>query len=94
MGNRKIRVVLAIDSTIAPSQPGEGVFYDGIAIGSITSAAWGYRTEKNLAMAYIAPEYVAEEVDLEVLIAGDIVKTTVCKPCLYDSYNLIPRGLS
>ena len=45
-------------------------------------------------MAYIAPEYTAEGVDLEVLILGDNVKATVCKPCLYDSRNLIPRGLS
>ena len=44
--NRKTRVVVALDSTIAPAQPGEGVFHDGIAVGSITSAAWGYRIEK------------------------------------------------
>ena len=68
-GKRKVRVLLTLDSTIAPAQPGEGVFHDGIAIGTITSAAWGYRTGKNLAMAYIAPEYAAEDTNLEVLLA-------------------------
>jgi len=92
-GNRRQRVMLELDSTQAPAQPGEGVFLDGKPVGSITSAAWGYRTHKNLAMAYISPEYAAENSELEVLLLGDTVKASVCKPCLYDSGNRIPRGL-
>ncbi|MFK7858207.1 MAG: FAD-dependent oxidoreductase [Granulosicoccus sp.] len=94
LGCRKLRVVLAIDSSVAPGQPGEGVFHDGTAIGSITSASWGYRTNQNLAMAYVAPDYAVEGGELEVLVLGKTVKATVCQPCLYDSRNLIPRGVS
>ena len=93
-GCRKLRVVLAIDSSVAPAQPGEGVFHAGIAVGSITSATWGYRTDKNLVMAYVAPEYAAENAELEVFVLGKTVKAKVCKSCLYDSRNLIPRGVS
>jgi dimethylglycine dehydrogenase len=93
-GNRKQRVILELDSTKASAQPGEGIFLGGKSVGSITSAAWGYRTQKNLAMAYITPEYAVENSELEVLLLGDTVKATVCKSCLYDSGNLIPRGLS
>lgn len=93
-GNRRQRVLLAIDSTTAPAQPGEGVFHEGEPVGSITSAAWGYRTGKNLAMAYLDPELAVENRNLEVLLLGKRVKATVCAPCLYDPHNKIPRGLA
>ncbi|MEM6985351.1 MAG: FAD-dependent oxidoreductase [Pseudomonadota bacterium] len=54
-GKRKERVLLQVHSETAPAHPGEGVFDKGVPIGSITSAAWGYRTGKNLAMAYVDP---------------------------------------
>jgi dimethylglycine dehydrogenase len=93
-GNRKLRVVLAVDSNDAPTQPGEGVFHKGIAVGSITSAAWGYRTHQNLAMAYVDAKYATEDIELEVFIFGKTVKARVCKPCLYDPLNVVPRGVS
>ena len=94
IGNRRQRVLLTLDSTTIPAQPGEGVFHDGQPVGSITSAAWGYRTNKNLAMAYIAPEFAAENTQLEVLLLGARVKAEVCARCLFDPCNLIPRGRS
>ncbi|CUK19664.1 Aminomethyltransferase [Ruegeria denitrificans] len=93
-GNRKERVILEIHSTKGPAQPGEGVFLDGVPIGSITSASWGYRTNKNLAMAYIDPKHVAGGSELEVLLIGETVCATVCPPCLFDPENTLPRGLA
>ncbi len=49
-GNRRERVLLQIDSDRAPAQPGDGVFLAERPVGSITSAAWGYRTGRNLAL--------------------------------------------
>lgn len=92
-GLRKERVLLALDSELAPAQPGEGVFHTGMPVGSITSAAWGFRTEKNLAMAYVDPEYAIENTNLEVYSLGEQIRAMVCKPCIYDARNLIPRGL-
>ena len=93
-GYRKLRVVLAIDSNDAPTQPGEGVFHKGIAVGSITSASWGYRTHQNLAMAYVDANYAAENIELEVFIFGKTVKARACKLCLYDPLNFVSRGVS
>lgn len=93
-GYCKLRVVLTIDSNDAPTQPGEGVFYEGIAVGSITSASWGYRTHQNLAMAYVDANYAAENIELEVFVLGKTVKAIVCKPCLFDPLNFVPRGIS
>ena len=91
-GNRKQRVILELHSTHAPAQPGEGVFTGDKAVGSITSAAWGYRTQKNLAMAYVEPEYAVEGSVLEVLLMGQPTRAIVCGSCLFDSENALPRG--
>jgi len=93
-GNRKQRVVLEIHSHAAPVQPGEGVFRDGASIGSITSGAWGHRTGKNLAMAYVDPEYAAEGTESEVLLLGETVRAVVGPLCLFDPENALPRGVS
>lgn len=91
-GNRKQRVILELDSTLAPAQPGEGVFLGGKPVGAITSAAWGYRTQKSLAMAYVDPEHAAEGTVVEVLLIGQATRAMVSKPCLFDSRNALPRG--
>ena len=84
-GNRKLRVMLSIDSSEAPAQPGEGVFADGKPVGSITSAAWGYRTQKNLAMAYVKPQVAHEGSVLEVLLMGKPIRAVVSKLSLFDT---------
>ena len=90
-GNRKQRVLLELDSNHAPAQPGEGVFLNGKPVGSITSSAWGYRTQKNLAMAYVDPQHAVEGSVLEVLLIGQPTRATVCKLCLFDPKNTIPK---
>lgn len=91
-GNRKERVVLDIKSTKGPAHSGEGVFKDKTAIGSITSASWGHRTGKNLAMAYIDPRYAKEGTHVEILLFGEVTTATVCANCIFDPENTLPRG--
>ena len=91
-GLRKKRVILELDSERAPAQPGEGVFRESKPVGSITSAAWGHRTQMNLAMAYIDLEFSIEGSLLEVLLIGQPTRATVCKSCLFDPQNTVPRG--
>ena len=93
LGSRKQRVILEIKSTSATAQPGEGVFLKGDSVGSITSAAWGHRTNKNLAMAYIDPSQANEGQKLEVLLFGESVVATICDLCLYDPRSKIPKGI-
>ncbi len=92
-GNRKQRVLLTLDASHAPAQPGEGVFAGGKSVGSITSAGWGYRTRRNLAIAYVDPQYAAHGVELEVMLLGEVVAARVEPPCVFDPSNSIPRGV-
>lgn len=92
-GNRKQRVVLELDSTEAPAFPGEGVFVDGMPVGSVTSAGWGYRAQKNLAMAYVEPQFAETGSVVEVFLIGKKTRAVVVELCQYDADNRIPRGL-
>ncbi len=92
-GNRRVRVMLELNVDTAPAQPGEGVFANGRPAGSITSAAWGYRTGKNLAMAYLEPEFSSHGTQLEVHLLGNQTKARVCALCQFDPENRLPRGL-
>jgi dimethylglycine dehydrogenase len=92
IGNRRNRVLIELDSSTAPAHAGEAVFDNGTPIGTITSAAWGYRVQKNLAMAYIDPAKAQVGTKLGVLLVGQKIEATVVDACLYDQDNEIPRG--
>jgi len=69
-GPRRRRVLLEVDCASAPCQPGESVYCENEVVGSITSAAWGFRVQKNLAIAYLEPEFATGETSLEVALLG------------------------
>ena len=92
LGNRRVRVLISIDSKTAPAHAGETVFDGERPIGTITSAAWGYRTDKNLAMVYVDPVFSDVGTDLSVSLIGQRVATTVVESCIYDAAHAIPRG--
>ena len=92
-GNRRQRVVLDIDSTEAPAQPGEGVFAGDEPAGVITSGAWGHRVGKNLAMAYVRPDHAQEQTELTVWLLGRPVSAAVTTLCAFDPDNTVPRGV-
>lgn len=50
---QKRLVTLALESTEAPAHPGASVESDGSVVGTVTSGAWGYRVNKNLALAFL-----------------------------------------
>ena len=93
-GSRRIRVMLVIESADAPAQSGETVFAGDRPVGTITSAAWGYRIDRNLAMAYVEPQYAAADTALKVMLVGRWTDATVCRLCMHDPGNRIPRGLA
>ena len=91
-GNRKERVLLEIHESNGPAHSGEGVFKKQKPIGSITSAAYGHRTGKNLAMAYIDPKFADEGTEVELMLFGKTVRASVSALCLFDPNNTIPRA--
>lgn len=94
LGNRRERVLIAIDSITAPAHAGETVLDGVVPVGTITSAAWGYRTDKNLAMAYVDPANSDVGTYLSVLLIGQRVAATIVESCVYDTAHAIPRGQS
>jgi len=83
-GIRRRRVLIAIDSDDAPAQPGDSVFSNGNPVGTVTSAAWGYRTQSNIAMAYLDPVYAVAGTRLDVSLLGQTVSAQVQGDRLYD----------
>ncbi|MBC6405127.1 MAG: FAD-dependent oxidoreductase [Rhodospirillales bacterium] len=84
-GPRKRFVTLEILSGEAPAQPGDSLLQAGRVVGTVTSAAWGHRVGKNLAMGFVEPALAAEGTGLGLQILGKTVAAKVCAPCLYKS---------
>ncbi len=80
-------VNLEIDSRTAPAHAGDSIVADGRVVGTVTSASWGHRTGKNLAMGFVDPQHarIGTAVGLDML--GEDVDAVVCEACLYDPAN-------
>lgn len=92
-GPRRKFVSLVLDCKHAPAHGGDSiVLADGTCIGTITSAGWGYRCNKNIAMGFIDIGYesVGSEVFVEVI--GEPVAARVVAPDLYDPAYARVRG--
>ena len=93
-GLRKSRVLITIDSDKAPAQPGESMFLNQDVVGTITSAGWGHRVKKNLAIGYLQPHLAIPGTQLSVNLVGETANATVTEGCLYDDKHQIVKGLS
>jgi len=80
-------VSLEIDCTHAPAQGGDSIVQDGRIVGTVTSAGWGHRVGKNLAMAFVDPACADLGTRLQVEIIGEVTDATVVQDCLYDPAN-------
>ncbi|MDR6264934.1 FAD-dependent oxidoreductase [Roseobacter sp. N2S] len=88
-GLRRKFVTLVLDSDNAPAQAGDSVVQNGQVVGTVTSADWGHRTGKNIAMAFIKPE-ATENLMVEVI--GQPVPARTVEPCRYDPENKLPKS--
>lgn len=86
-GPRRQFVTLVIDSDIAPAHPGASLLDGGEIVGTITSAGWGYRVGRNIAMAFVNPGCAVIGTKLSAEIIGREFPATVVNPCLYDPEN-------
>lgn len=91
-GLRKRFVTLVLDCDDAPAHPGDSLVRNDKVIGTITSAGWGHRTDKNIAMAFVDPDHAAQGTDCHVQILGRLMPAQVVKDCLYDPENQRVRG--
>ena len=91
---RRQFVVMTINADHAAPHSGDSVWAGGKVVGTVTSAGWGHRVGKNIAMAYVESEYAAEGSQVEVDIIGDRFTATVVPECLYDPQNQRVRAIS
>lgn len=86
-GPRRMFVCLELHSDAAPAHPGDSIIADGRVVGTVTSAAWGYRVQKNLAMGFVDPSCAHIGCDLQVEVIGEPVAAKVCEMGQYDPEN-------
>ncbi len=83
-GLTRKRVTLQVHCSHAPAHAGASLMKNGRVIGTITSGDWGHRVGKNLAYAFVLPEYADEGGRLEIDILGDLVTASVIPASPYD----------
>ncbi len=77
-------VTLAVDADHAPSHGGASVRLDGAVVGTVSSAAMGHRTGRNLALAFVRPDLAETGTALTVDVIGAPHTAEVIAPAPYD----------
>ena len=90
-GLRRRFVSMTIDRTDAPAHAGDSVMMNGRVVGTVTSAGWGHRVGKNIAMAFVDPDLSGVGTTLSVLSLDESVSAQVVEPNLYDPENRLVR---
>ncbi len=91
--NPKQRFVsLVVDCAEATAQPGDALLVDEQAVGSVTSAAFGHRVQKNLAMGFVDSAHAEIGSEVGVLILGKVYVAKVVDECLYDPEYALVRN--
>ena len=83
-GNRRQFVALELASTDMAAHAGDSVLLAGKVVGTVCSAAWGYRVNKNLALAFVAPQAAGLHQALTVEVLGTAVPAVIVDECQYD----------
>ncbi|UWR23334.1 FAD-dependent oxidoreductase [Sulfitobacter sp. S190] len=85
-------VSLRIASTTAPAHAGGSLMAQDRVVGTVTSGAWGHRTDLNLAYAFVDPDQSAPGTDLTLDLCGTAVAATVIPPSPFDPGHSRMRG--
>ena len=91
-GPRKLLVSMTVDCDIASAHGGAPVFAGSQQVGSVTSAGYGHRVQKNIAYAYVDPAQASIGTRLSLGILGENYDAQVIDPILYDPDNQLVRA--
>ena len=91
-GPRRRFVSMVLDCSHAPAHGGDTILSDGVCVGTVTSAGWGYRTGKNIAMGFVDPDFAEIGTPLSVEVIGEPVPAAVVDSGLYDPGNELMRA--
>lgn len=88
-GERKRLVVMTVNCKNAPAHMGDPIYFNGHQVGTVTSAGYGHRVQKNIAYAYVDSSVLKEKtLNLQVGILGEIYPVELTARCMYDPQNL------
>lgn len=90
-GLKRKFVSLVLENEDAPAHDGDSMMLGDKVIGTVTSAAYGLRTNENLAMGFVDTQFAELGTELELLLLGKRVKARVVEACRYDPENLNMR---
>ena len=82
----------AADAPQADPLGSESVWFDGKAVGQISSGGYGYDQGRYLAFAYVNPTVNVVGTELQVMVLGEPRRAVVIEQCVYDPQNLLPRA--
>ena len=83
-GPQRKLVTVAIGADHAPAHGGASVRLDGRIIGTVTSGDWGHRVGKNLAYAFIEPQFAEAGKIMAVDVIGEALPAEVIESSPYD----------
>ncbi len=81
---RKRMVALQVFTTDSPAHEGASLMANGRVVGTVTSGDWGFRTDMNLAYAFVEPDFAATGSEMELDLCGAMVKVRVIPTAPYD----------
>lgn len=73
--------------TDADARGSEPIFHNGKLVGRATSGGFGWRINKSLALAMVAPELSQPGQELEITILGETYKATIIEESPFDPEN-------
>ena len=85
---RRRLVTLTVNCDSATAHPGDSIYAGSEVVGTVSSAAWGFRVEKNIATGFVNTAHTTLGTDLHVDILGKRWPARVVEDVLYDPENL------
>lgn len=75
---------LLLDEAAHDPTGSEPVMQDGHLVGYVSSASYGPRVGRTVALAFLKPEYCVTGTVVNVSVLGNAVRAEVCQDCAYD----------
>ena len=91
-GPAKRLVTLTVDCDIAACHAGDSVYDGDSLIGSVTSGGYGHRVNKNIAYAFVDPQFATVGTALQINVLGKHYAAVVTESCLYDPANQLVKS--
>jgi 4-methylaminobutanoate oxidase (formaldehyde-forming) len=83
---RRLRTLLVGNERYETIYGGEAIHADGVVVGRVRSAGYGFTVRRNIALGYV-PVELAEGAELGIEVFGELVPAEVAPDTLYDPEN-------